>query len=407
MTPLSAPARALATGDERAGAPPPATARAVPKSPLALAIVDTTADFAALRGPWTELLAASAACHLFLTWEWLFTWWQHLAEGRRLFLVTLHADGRLVAIAPFVAGRRRYGPVSFPVLEFAGTGAVGSDYLDLIVRPGYEEAAVDAIADLVARRSVTLRLGQMREAALGRALADRLVAGGWSAARLVTDVCPFIDLSATSWDGYLAGLGASHRYNFKRRLRNLERSCDVSFERADTDDARHAALEALVALHRRRWEPRGGSDGLHTPAIVVFHEAFSALAAERGWLRLFLLRVNAVPVAAFYGFRYHGTFSFYQSGFEPTSSRQSVGLITLGLTIQQAIQEGAGEYDFLHGSEDYKFLWTDRTRPLQRIELYPPTAAGTAHGAAAAIRRRLGRWRRHGQPLRCCKEDTQ
>jgi CelD/BcsL family acetyltransferase involved in cellulose biosynthesis len=48
----------------------------------------------------------------------------------------------------------------------------------------------------------------------------------------------------------------------------------------------------------------------------------------------------------------------------------------MGLTIRSAIEEGAREYDLLHGDEDYKFLWSNRTRELARLELYPPTAAG-------------------------------
>jgi len=42
-------------------------------------------------------------------------------------------------------------------------------------------------------------------------------------------------------------------------------------------------------------------------------------------------------------------FYFYQSGFDPTYERSSVGLITMGLSIQAALEEGACEYDLLHG----------------------------------------------------------
>jgi CelD/BcsL family acetyltransferase involved in cellulose biosynthesis len=84
-------------------------------------------------------------------------------------------------------------------------------------------------------------------------------------------------------------------------------------------------------------------------------------------------------------------FSFYQSGFDPGLSRASVGLVTLGLTIRQAIDERAETYDLLHGSETYKFLWTDRARELVRLELYPPDVSGGAHRAVAGVRARAGR----------------
>src|SRR2546427_4482076 len=45
--------------------------------------------FEKLREEWNELLQASASNCLFLTWEWLYTWWKHLSEDRRLFIITV------------------------------------------------------------------------------------------------------------------------------------------------------------------------------------------------------------------------------------------------------------------------------------------------------------------------------
>jgi CelD/BcsL family acetyltransferase involved in cellulose biosynthesis len=44
--------------------------------------------------------------------------------------------------------------------------------------------------------------------------------------------------------------------------------------------------------------------------------------------------------------------------------------------IAHAIDEGAEQYDMLHGDEPYKFLWAHEQRPLMSVELYPPTLAG-------------------------------
>jgi len=222
----------------------------------------------------------------------------------------------------------------------------------------------------------------MGESAFGRALARQLVQRGWVAVEKVTAVCPFIDLSARSWDAYLASVGPTHRYNFRRRLRNLTKAFGVSCEWAESEASRRDALTALLNLHTRRWDSRGGSDGLHTPRLVAFHEELSRLAHERKWLRLLVLRLEGRPVAAFYGFRYGRSFLFYQSGFDPSLSRHSVGLVTLGLTIKTAIEERASEYDFLHGNEAYKFLWTNSVRQLVCLELYPPSLRGRAHRAA-------------------------
>jgi CelD/BcsL family acetyltransferase involved in cellulose biosynthesis len=135
----------------------------------------------------------------------------------------------------------------------------------------------------------------------------------------------------------------------------------------------------LFRLHHDRFVDRGGSDALHTEALRDFHRELSAIALARGWLRLFVLRLDGRPAAALYGFRYKSSFLFYQAGFDRDFTRHSVGLVAMGLAVRSAIEEGAREFDLLHGDEGYKSLWARSWRELERIELFPPTAAGLAH----------------------------
>ncbi len=344
--------------------------------------------FEALREEWNELLEASASNCLFLTWEWLHTWWTRLAEGRRLCILAVRCGQELSAIAPLA--RRTPAParlLPFPALQFLGTGTVGSDYLDVIARRGREEEAVSALAAYLAREGLTLELGQLKRGSCAAALAARLGQHGWLASDATTNVCPFITLAGHSWPSYLASLGPAHRYNFQRRLRNLQRQYDVRFEAARSEEERRAALALLVRLHNMRWQERGGSEAFQSPALLSFYDEVSRLALTRGWLRLFLLRLDGTSVAALHGYRYHRTFYFYQSGFDPRHAKQSVGLVTMGLAIQHAIEEGAEEYDFLHGDEAYKAHWAREARELGRLEVYPPGRRGLLYRRVTGLSR--------------------
>ena len=155
------------------------------------------------------------------------------------------------------------------------------------------------------------------------------------------------------------------------------------------EDERREAIEILFHLHHDRFVDRGGSDALHTEALRDFHRELSAIALKRGWLRLYVLWLDRKPAAALYGFRYGKSFLFYQAGFDRGFARHSVGLVAMGLAIRAAIEEGAQEFDLLHGDETYKSLWARSWRELERLEVFPPTAAGRAHrllrrGARAA-----------------------
>lgn len=362
--------------------------------------IDDPAAFERLEGGWRELLSASGADSLFLTWEWLFTWWKHLAGRRRLAILAVRASGELIALAPLAArapGLARGLPV--PSLELLGTGSVGSDYLDLIVRRERVADAVSALAAYLADGVAMVGLPQVRaEASHGRDLAAALERRGWSLRRRQTSVCPFIDLAGRSWESYLDDLGPAHRYNFRRRLRQLERRGDLRFERVETEAQRARAFSELVTLHQSRWLSRGGSNALDSPALVAFHEDLSRLALARGWLRLFTLRLDDTALAGVYGFRYRDTFYFYQSGFDPRWSPLSAGLVALGLSIKAAADEGVPVYDLLHGDEAYKFQWARQTRELERLELYPPRVRGWLYRQAIDANRRARRVARRVLP---------
>jgi CelD/BcsL family acetyltransferase involved in cellulose biosynthesis len=195
--------------------------------------------------------------------------------------------------------------------------------------------------------------------------------------RSLIDVCPHIPLKGHTWESYLASLGSQHRYNFNRRLKNFQKQGTLVFEVVEKEDQRREALDTLIELHNLRWDERGGSETWQSPAMRAFHDAFTRMALERGWLRLFILRLDGCPVGALYGLLYGRRFYFYQSGFDPMYRQHSVGLLTMGLAIKHALKEGAEDYDLLHGKETYKFLWAKETAELERLHLYPPGPGGT------------------------------
>jgi CelD/BcsL family acetyltransferase involved in cellulose biosynthesis len=352
-------------------------------------VVEDAAGFERLRDPWGRLLEASPSDCIFLTWEWLFTWWKHFSAGSKLAIVTAREGEDLIAVAPLSLAPPRLGYLSpFRSFELLGSGSVGSDYLDVIVKRGSEREALVPLCDHLRAKKLSLDLRQLKQFSMSAELATLLAKRrGWSVVETKTEICPFITLTGQSWQSYLSSLGSKHRYNFQRRLKNLDKQFAVRFEPARTEEERREALSILIALHHMRWQDRGGSDGLHNSALLSFHEEFSRLALERGWLRLFVLRLDGKPAAALYGFRYGRVFYFFQSGFDPLYAKHSVGLVAMGLAIRSALEEGAEEYDLLHGNEDYKFQWARQTRDLFRLEIYPTNAWGRIHRRAVELDR--------------------
>lgn len=352
-------------------------------------VINTEKGFEEIREEWTELLAHSSSDCIFLTWEWLHTWWKHFAGRRTLHVLIIRNGGQVIAIAPLASTSTMLTRVTrVRTLEFLGTGSVGSDYLDIIARRGSENKVIEVLADYFRSEQCVIDLKQLlANHSLALKLAAVLKKEHWKSAEIRTNVCPFIDLAGQTWKSFLAGLGPNHRYNFHRRLKNLHRNFDAKFECVAAEDQRSAALRELVDLHNKRMRDRGGSDGLQSAELVAFHEELTRLALAKGWLRLFVLTLNGESAAALYGFAYGKKFYFYQSGFDPRYLPYSVGLVTMGLAVEAAIEGGAEEFDLLHGDEKYKSLWAREHRDLGRLELYPPTSGAAMYSKAIGLNR--------------------
>ena len=335
-------------------------------------------EFERLQEEWNELLEASDVDCSFLTWEWLFTWWKHLGGKRDLSIFAVRYGRQLIALAPFAkcpSNLLRGRP--FSTLEFLGNGLVGSDYLDFIVRRGCEAKAKEAFVGLFAGKHLMLDWTQLkRSGCMAASIAIGLGEKGWAVAEARTNTCPFIPLAGHTWESYLATLGSQHRQSFRRKWKRLQQNFAVRFEQVTTEEQYPGAVNLFIKLHNMRWRDRGGSNAFSTEALAEFHREWAELALRRGWLRLYILRLNEKPAASLYGFCYRRTFYFYQSGFDPAFASYGVGLVTMGLAIKSAIEESAEEYDLLHGNEQYKSHWSRHSRDLGRFELYPPGDLG-------------------------------
>ena len=356
-------------------------------------VISDAASIRDLRSEWDALLQVCHSDCIFLTWEWIYTWWLHLSGKRKIHIIVVRLDGLLIALAPLAlrpASLKRLMP--WRVLEFLASGSVGSDYLSFLIRPGHEQTAMREIMKCLNESRRVLELVRVEKSSAPMAeLSRQLQEAGWTSLGLTTNYCPYSILAGHSWDSYLQSLDASHRKNLDKMLRRLHKDFDVSLHVAATESERQWAMDVFVRLHLRRWSEKGGSTALNSTELIDFHRAFSAISLERGWLKLYTLVLDGVPVASLYVFKYGDVHYHYQSAFDPDYGKYSPGTVMLALAIKAAIEDGAVEFDFLHDNEAYKYVWARQERELIRLELYPVGKMGSVYQHSATIQRRIRR----------------
>jgi CelD/BcsL family acetyltransferase involved in cellulose biosynthesis len=326
--------------------------------------VDEITTCAALEGlceEWHQLLDRCPWATPFQSPEWLLSWWRAIGGGD-LCVTTLRRGGRLVGLAPLFIycgpdGRRR--------LAMLGAGV--SDYEDVLLEPELADAGAALLLQRIADERSRWDAGEFLELRAASPLLAAPSPRELSIDRYPSSSCTVLSLPAT-----VDALPASLSWRFRRRLRNarnrLGRAGDAQFVTAD-ERSLPELLDALVRLHALRWEARGEPGVLSDPRLRRFHEAAAAGFLRRGWLRLHALRLRGAPVAVLYGFVHRDRACMYLSGLDPSTDFCSPGVLILHYAIEQAIHEGAREFDMLRGTESYKYDWSAESRPNAGLRL--------------------------------------
>jgi CelD/BcsL family acetyltransferase involved in cellulose biosynthesis len=337
--------------------------------------IQDAAALAPIREDWNRLVDQSARPNVFLTWEWLEAWWTHFGAGQRLHVIVVRdARGAVVGVGPFCI-ERLGGPWPARVLKFLGTKLVSSDYLDVLAAPGLEREVSAAVLHALREDRGVWDLAELSDL-LEDSVGLGVLGGEARATRCAVGVstgewCPYLPLAATR-EEYFDSLGRSKRSRLKRARKAVE-GVGCAYTLADRPEALGPALEALFVLHAKRWAARGLTGNLHDPAVRAFHHRLAGTLGSQGSMRIYTLEREGKPVACDYVLQRGKTVYFYQTAYDPDPAWEEYkpGYTLLAHTLEDSVDRGAREFDFLRGREEYKDRWTSSVRETWRLTVVP------------------------------------
>src|SRR3990170_7916708 len=105
---------------------------------LRITEINDTKRFFELKNEWNKVLEKSKDNNVFLTWEFLFTFWNHFGSGKKLRILVIEDKKEIIAIAPLRQSRYSFGPLlGYNVIE--PLGYRGADYTGLILTERQQE----------------------------------------------------------------------------------------------------------------------------------------------------------------------------------------------------------------------------------------------------------------------------
>jgi len=344
----------------------PAPNRLTNAASCSVEVIRTVGDLDQLGDAWDALVLTSNSS-IYQTFSWQRTWWKHHGMNHDLRCLVFRMGSELVGIAPlYVTQESILGMTFARRIRFIGNGL--SDYLDIIVRPGYETNVCKEFARYLTATRAEWDIVDIEDAN-EECTFSRYMAPAMREEQILLyssqgNVCPFVELP-TSWDSMVSHIGPNTRYNIKRKSRKLDDYYDFEIEafRSEEDNLVRA-MEGFFQVHGARWNSLGFPSAFDDPGHRMFHHEIAQQFAQRGWLTLLFLKVDGLRVAVFLGFSFKSRLYMYQcNAFGPPEiMKQSPGLLLRSIAIKRGITEGMKVFDFLRGDEMYKYLeWKSST----------------------------------------------
>jgi CelD/BcsL family acetyltransferase involved in cellulose biosynthesis len=332
-------------------------------------IISTVEGFHSLRDEWNYLLENSKQKTIFLTWEWLYTWWQvYKCESQQLHICTVRDQGQLTGIAPLYI-KKRY---LTSVIYFLGSNIVCSDYLDFILLKTREEKSLFAIIDSIIKENDKWDVLSLRNIP-----ADSnnipLIRSCFLVNRTIFDeintVCPYLNLQS-NWESIYATFSPMLKNIINKKFRKINKLHNIQYVEASPGKDIVSMFSRFIQLNRLRFKMKGKQSPFADKKFLEFHNHIIAVLNGRDMIKIAFLKADDELIAGIYLFKYNDKYLYYQGGFDPAWESFSPGTLLSYFVIKDAHERKMKELDFLQGNEDYKRNWTRTTRYNARINIY-------------------------------------
>jgi CelD/BcsL family acetyltransferase involved in cellulose biosynthesis len=321
--------------------------------------LDTAAPAASrLREEWNRLAAECNGTSYFQTADWIWSWWETVAERTPTRVACWRSrDGELDAVAAVSRGRavvHRRLRLSVPAMTLAGSGPGDADHCGAIARPERRADVATWLRSTVGGRTL---VASGLAAGIGIAPRGARVVEATACPRLALDsgvVEPgVLESGVCEPAGRRVGRSSNFRTQLNRFARRIARA-GVTFEWQPAGAVSPAAVMELFELHWRLRRSRGQSTTLEWQHRELLLRCVERAGTDRGPAAVVARKGDDV-VGVLLGFWWQGTFSAYQKGWEPSYAPFSIGSLLVAEAIGHSAAAGADTFDFLRGTEDYKY----------------------------------------------------
>lgn len=362
--------------------------------PLTAEVITDRAQLARLQPQWDDMLERGANTSPFVTWEWWQTWLEQCEKVHEPYvLVAREPDGRLAAGLPLSITGGRHGELRFmgsfegpdpAYLRFPAAGERADEARTLVL----DQLCGDCGTRFSSWRWDHCAVDEPFGDVIGQTAVRGLQATVQVRKLLVHGPLP------GSYDEFINNVPSKNRRGeLRRQFERLEQGWatpEFGVYRELSPEASEL-VEYMAAHNIRRLDTLGEYSRWKNAS---FNRCLSRIAerfSDRGWFRLFTIKVEGHLAAALMGWAYHDTFFAYQIGETHQHPGLGIGQCVIGHTIRSCIEEGIKHFEFLGEAHGWKRRYFEGATASATVRFGKDDSSYWSSTGKYALRRAVGK----------------
>jgi CelD/BcsL family acetyltransferase involved in cellulose biosynthesis len=343
-------------------------------SDLQLRIIQDELEFKKLKPLWNELLKKSHDNTIFLTWDWVYTWWKYFGHSDQIHIITVYDGHELISILP--TSMKIYDCFFFRIRVLENICSTDTDHGGIISIRNNDEVyglILNYFNELISEKCYLIRFSHVfqNNDLINILKLNSTDSTSFKVLKTELTSSPYI-LLPHNWEIYNKRLSKKKRKNLGWSSRALSKNHEIKFELYDApDDKISETMNLFFKIHKQRWNDKKLTSRFYDNNIVNFYNEITNNFLNNGWMDISLLYVDDEAISIVWAFKYNRVYYYMTPTFDPTKYKKySVGNMHLSKLIKTNIENNYIKFDFLKGMEPYKLNWTNDYKTNYQLTLF-------------------------------------
>lgn len=318
--------------------------------------IDNKHKFQNLQVRWQKLIKTTTEDNIYLTWEWLYRWWEVYQKDRTLFILIAEQGEELVGVFPLLK-RKVITCKVIPVtrLEFLATGEseeeeVCPSFMGIAIKSGLEDQVCKGFCSYLTnghpdKYDELFLTPLLADDPITRMLVKYLDVDSHYKVTKKELSQNLITRLEDGMEKYFSPIG-------KNKYKEIKKDIVARNYFLESAENYTEYFNRFIKLHNKYWDGKGA---FSNEKYCNFQRKVCKDFFKNGWLKLSLLEIDGQDVAGNLDYCFNKTVYGYQTAYDKGYKTDlNLGFISMVFCLKNAVSEGYEIYDWYryYGEDD-------------------------------------------------------